>query len=84
MKKYVEERMNQPEEYANYQKAEIDEFATRLDTLWVMIHKGVHEDWVQGALRPLVLRLILLLNDLLIPVKPAAQQFSVRPDDLFG
>jgi hypothetical protein len=84
MDRYIRKRMRLVKEYEKLLDAELKEFETRMRKLWKMFDKGVHEDWVQGALRPLVLRLILLLNDLLVPFKPAAQQFPVKPDDLFG
>lgn len=68
---YVKDRLSATSSYADYVEGELIEMGTRIEKLYNMGNKGIHEDWFREALSTVALRLIVLLNDLLIPVAPA-------------
>ena len=51
--------------YCDYVEAELDEISTRINKLYNLSNKGIHEDWFRKAFSILMLRLVLLINDLL-------------------
>ncbi len=66
----------------------ITESVNRLNSLYVMGHKGIHENWDAHVFRSIALRLILLIHDLMMLeqgrmiVKPETEFFlSIRDDE---
>lgn len=83
LKRHIKTRLKPNKNYAAYLDADLTELAKRMETLWKLLHKGVHEDWMHTALPPLLLRMMLLIRELLLPVKPVASRV-VLEDDLFN
>lgn len=69
LEKYVQERFPTTRPYQDYLKHEIRETAERIDKLYGLTNKGVHEDWMAQATRIVALRSILTFHELLLPVK---------------
>ena len=65
LKIFVDKKLSQSEPYRDYVKTELDEISTRISKLYNLSNKGIHEDWFRKAFSMLVLRLVLLINDLL-------------------
>lgn len=65
LKLFVDKKLSQSEPYRGYVEAELNEISTRISKLYNLSNKGIHEDWFRKAFSILVLRLVLLINDLL-------------------
>ncbi len=59
---YVDKTFDENSTYTHFLRNEIA-------NLTLMLNKGVHEDWVHKILRPVAIRMIILLGDLIHPRK---------------
>jgi len=65
LKVFISKKLSQSAPYRDYVESELEEISTRVSKLYNLSNKGVHEDWFRKAFSMLVLRLVLLINDLL-------------------
>ncbi len=77
--KYIKEKLSQNEYYGEYLESELDELVNKVVKIYNISNKGVHNDWFYyQAFSILSLRVILLINDLLMP------QNIVRPTTIYS
>lgn len=69
LKRYILEKLAVSKFYGEYLSTEIDEILLRLEKVYNMGNKGIHEDWLHPVISKLALRLIILFNDLIMPQK---------------
>ncbi len=82
--KYVTERLSHTKAYRDYLQSELDELCVRIEKLYNLGNKGIHEDWLRHVFSSVALRLILLAGDLVMPrkvVKPKLIYEDVLLDD---
>lgn len=80
--RYVQNRFSATRQYRQYLQAELVELSTRIDKLYNMGNAGVHDDWHRSAFATVVMRVILLLDELLAPLPPA-NPITLLSSDLF-
>jgi hypothetical protein len=66
--KYIE-KLIQTKDYNEYLQSDTTELWTRIDKLWIICNKAVHEDWSPQVFSLVTIRVILLLRELLLPLK---------------
>jgi len=80
--RYVQTRFAHTKPFRQYVESEIAELDTRIKKLYNMGNAGVHEDWHRRAFATVIMRVVLLLDDLLSPLAPA-KPITIIPPDLF-
>jgi hypothetical protein len=83
LKRFVETRFAHTKPFRQHIESEIDEIITRIEKLYNIGNAGVHDDWHRRAFATVIMRVVLLLDDLLSPLAPA-KPIVVIPPDLFG
>lgn len=69
LKEFIVQKLGNAKYYNEYVEAELLELFTRIEKLYNMGNKGVHENWMPQVFSVVVLRLVLLLRELLLPLK---------------
>lgn len=67
--KHIKEQLKYEKPYADYLETELNELSYRVDKLYNLSNKGIHEDWLCNGFSVLTLQLVLLINELFIPRK---------------
>lgn len=66
---YIKTKLAKSEPYQDYLLAELEEISTRVEKLYNLGNKGIHENWVREVFEIVGLRLVLLMYELLYPLK---------------
>ncbi len=82
LSKYIKENLSGAKHYQAYLDSELEELSTRMEKLYNLGNKGVHEDWICPAIRMIALRLVLLIGDLLYPVSFKQRRVLIDTDNL--
>lgn len=81
LSKYIKEYLSHSKAYQSYVEAELEELSTRLDKLYNLGNKGIHENWLYPAISTVALRLVLLLVDILSPPDFKGPKVLFDPDN---
>jgi len=73
LKDYINANLRHSVRYADYLNSEAMELTTRIDNLYDLLNDGVHSDWLHSVFTLVTLRLVMLLGELLTPIRPSLQ-----------
>ena len=76
---YIREKLSRTKYYENHVEAELNDLVNRVEKLYIMSNKGVHEDYSPQAFSIVILRVIILTRELLLPIKSVKPSVQFEP-----